>query len=103
MFRKILLPVDAHTTEDAVRYAGQVASTSGAELCLLHVAKESWYRSRQYSWPQEAYAWPISGLPPPSRLILPGKPGEMIVAYADHIEADLILMPTRGHGPLLEL
>jgi nucleotide-binding universal stress UspA family protein len=27
----------------------------------------------------------------------------MIVGYADHIEADLILMPTRGYGPLGQL
>jgi nucleotide-binding universal stress UspA family protein len=103
LFRKILLPVDANTAEAAVRYARQVASAARAELCLLRVAKESLYRSHQYDWPQEAYGHTVSGLPPPARMILPGRPAEMIVGYADHIEADLILMPTRGHGPLGQL
>jgi nucleotide-binding universal stress UspA family protein len=103
LFRKILLPVHANTAEAAVQYAKQIASAARAELCLLHVVKESRYRSHRYHWPQEAYVPAISRIPRPDRLIVPGRPAEMIVAYADHIEADLILMPTRGYGQLGQL
>jgi nucleotide-binding universal stress UspA family protein len=100
MLRKILLPVDAKTASAAVRYARQIASAARAELYLLHVVKKSRYRSYRYDWPEEAdeHAW--SGFPRLGRLILPGSPAQMIVAYADRIDAELILMPTRGYGQL---
>jgi nucleotide-binding universal stress UspA family protein len=72
-------------------------------LYLLHVVKKSRYRSYRYDWPDEADEHAGSGIPLPGRLILPGSPAQMIVAYADHIDADLILMPTRGHGQLGQL
>jgi hypothetical protein len=74
VFRKILLPVDAHTASAAVRYARQLASAARAELCLLHVVKKSRYRSYRYDWPQEAYGPAGPELPPIGRLTLPGSP-----------------------------
>jgi hypothetical protein len=71
------LPVTARTSEGVVQYAGQIASAAGSKLSLLHIGKDS--------------------------LILPGGAAAAIIAYAKQIDADLVLVPTRGYGPLGQL
>ena len=104
MFQKILLPVDNSTgSEASIRYANQLALAASAELHLLHVAKESEFPLYRFDWPIEADRPAITTLARGSRLILPGSPAETIVDYADHLGADLILMPTRGRSALGQL
>jgi nucleotide-binding universal stress UspA family protein len=104
VFQKILLPVDNSTAPGAsIRYAKQIASAANAELHLLHVARESEFREYRFDWPTEADLSPLTTLPRGSRLILPGNPAQTIVDYADHLGADLIMMPTRGRGILGQL
>ena len=104
MFKKILLPVDNSTTAGAsIRYASQIASTANAELHLLHVGSESEFRRYQFDWPTDADVSPGTTRLVSSRLILPGSPAQTIVDYADHIGADLIMMPTRGYGTMGQL
>ena len=99
VFKKILLPVDNSTTAGAsIRYASQIASTANAELHLLHAGSESEFRRYQFDWPTDADVSPGTTRLVSSRLILPGSPAQTIVDYADHIGADLIMMPTRGYG-----
>jgi len=104
LFRRILLPLDNSASGEAsICYAKGIASAANAELHLLHVVKEPQLRCYRYEWPTNARV-PISAkLPAPSRLILPGRPAQTIVDYANHIDADLIIMPTRGHGILGQL
>jgi nucleotide-binding universal stress UspA family protein len=77
LFRTILLPVSARTSEGVVHYARQIASAARSKLSLLHIGKDS--------------------------LILPGGAAAAIIAYAKQIDADLVLVPTRGYGPLGQL
>lgn len=104
LLRRILLPVArSASSEAAIRYAKQIASATKTELYLLHVAKPSLFRSHGYDWPAEANTSMDAVAPRTSRLVLQGRPADMILAYADQIDADLILMPTHGRSILGQL
>ena len=87
-------------SEPVIRYAKQLASATGAELYVLHVVKPSRFRSHGCDWPPEATTSIDVEVPRTSKAILPGRPADMILAYAGQIEADLILMPTHGRSIL---
>jgi len=86
--------------EVSIRYANQLASATNAELHLLHVARESVFADYRFDWPTQAERPTVAG---GSRLILTGSPAQTIVDYADHLGADLIMMPTRGYGTMRQL
>jgi nucleotide-binding universal stress UspA family protein len=101
MIHRILLPLDiAQDCRQQMRYGSEVAAAMNADLCLLHVAG-SGRRGYPWKWPA---AWDDeTGVLPAHRAVLSGRPAEKIAGYADSVDADLIVMPTRGHGLLGQL
>lgn len=99
MIRKVLLPFDGNRdSHRQIRYGREIAASMGAELCLLHVAGSSGNSRRTRRSPK----WDpdVDARTFPSHAVLHGKPAEKIASYADFVDADLILMPTRGRGIL---
>jgi nucleotide-binding universal stress UspA family protein len=96
---KVLAPVDLRfDTEAQVEYAAGVAGVLGAELSLLHVSTARWYQhSHRLGWPSSAWGSRTPDLDI-HRLVLPGPVPETIARYADHIDADLLLVTTRTYG-----
>ncbi|MGE5644629.1 MAG: universal stress protein [Acidobacteriota bacterium] len=92
----ILLPLNL--TRDCrrpMRYGIELAAAMKANLRLLHVAG-SGGRARPYAWPAE---WDeTTRASAAHKAVITGRPAERIAAYANSIDADLILMPTRGRG-----
>lgn len=99
MIRKVLLPFDGdRDSHKQIRYGREIAASLGAELCLLHVAGSGGNGCRTRRSPK----WDpdVDARTFPSHAVLRGKPAEKIASYADFIDTDLILMPTRGRGML---
>jgi Universal stress protein family len=98
MIRKVLLPVDAcRDFQDYIRYGTEIAACMTAELCLLHVARSS-RRSHQPRWSAECDFDDDTPRFVSQAVVRRGSPAETIASYANSIDADLILMPTRGRG-----
>ena len=99
MIRKVLLPIDvARDSRPQIRYGREIAASMNAELFLLHVAGSGPggrppRRSAEWAPDDETRTFA-------AHTVLHGEPSETIVRYADFIDADLILMPTRGRGLL---
>jgi nucleotide-binding universal stress UspA family protein len=97
MIHKILLPLDAAPdSQQQIRYAGKIAASMNAELYLLHVATPSRHGHRSSGLAKRATDTADRMLP--AHTILCGRLDETIAGYAQSIDADLILMPTRGRG-----
>jgi nucleotide-binding universal stress UspA family protein len=85
-----LLRPDAHrAVENALTLAGRLH----AELSLLSVIEKHLYeRGLRYLWPKNAF-----GRESPEvdihRVMLPGTPAEVLAGYADHIGANLLVIP----------
>ncbi|MCC7236924.1 MAG: universal stress protein [Bryobacterales bacterium] len=101
MIRRILLPLDlTQPCEVALQYGTRLAASMGARLHLLHVAADS-LQGRPRSWPEGfEHAWTDTPAP---KTVLPGNPPHAIASHARAIGADMILMPTRGHGWIRQL
>lgn len=101
MIRRILLPLDlTQPCEEALQYATRLAASLEAKLHLLHVAADS-LQGRPRTWPEGMeYAWTDA---PAAKTVLPGNPPHAIASHARAMGADLILMPTRGHGWIRQL
>jgi nucleotide-binding universal stress UspA family protein len=104
-FRRILAPIDLlHNAEAAMRHSVAIAGAAKAELWALYVAETGrGGRQRPFEWPLESIVPPESGLAIPHRLVLSGTPAQTIADCADEINADLILMPSRGLGAFGQL
>jgi nucleotide-binding universal stress UspA family protein len=119
--QKILVPVDfSALSEAAARHAVTLGKQFGAKVVLTHVYFPEMYR---YFGGIEGGSYVAQIIPPreealadsrqdleelASRVdggaevkleILEGEPAAEIVGYAQEHEVDLIVMPTRGHGP----
>ena len=96
---KVLAPIDlAYDPEAAVEHAIHVATAMDSELTLLYVANQLRPAGDNLlAWPQNALA---AGRTPRGirRRVLPGKPAEMIVRYAELSDADLVLMTSENCG-----
>ncbi|HXS94849.1 MAG TPA: universal stress protein [Candidatus Limnocylindrales bacterium] len=115
---KILLPVDfSERSISAARYAKPIAAHFGSELILLHVHPlpqpalapadfggvmlDELYRDRGSRLTAELAAFlaeELAGLNV-RRVVQEGDPASSIVKFAHAELADLIVMPTHGHGP----
>jgi nucleotide-binding universal stress UspA family protein len=103
MIRKVLLPLDfCRDFQDYVRYGMEFAASMTAELYLLHVARSS-RRSHQPRWSAECDVDDDTRRFVSQAVIRRGSPAETIARYANSIDADLILMPTRGRGLMAQL
>jgi nucleotide-binding universal stress UspA family protein len=90
---KVLAPIDlAVDPEGSVDHAINIATAMRAELTLLYVVDQRWYkRARRLAWPRNA----LGRTQTPCtihRLVLPGDAVETITRYADFIKADLVAM-----------
>ena len=120
--KRILFPTDfSADAENALAYATSLAEEYGAELCLLHVVEDIVIPA--YFGPQvdggyiptvdlEAAAQAeIDKLLPEEagrsytvrRLLRRGAPYVEILAAAEEVHADLIVMATHGHGGLAHM
>lgn len=98
MTRRILLPLDlARDCQQQIRYGIEVASTMRAELFLLHVTRPD-RCGRRPEWPAKWESRTGDQAVPAPMTVLSGNPAEKIAQYANTIDADFILMPTRGRG-----
>jgi hypothetical protein len=75
----------------------------GAELQLLHVARTSAESSSSQRRPVQRFIGRGSFIAYDTHAVVLGKPAERIVRYADEIDADLIIMPSRRYGTLRQL
>jgi nucleotide-binding universal stress UspA family protein len=96
---KVLAPINLRfDSEVPVEYAAGFADALGAELVLLHVITNTLYgHPRGLGWPPSAWGERTPDVDI-HRLVIPGPIPESIVRYADHIEADMLLMTTRTYG-----
>jgi nucleotide-binding universal stress UspA family protein len=122
VIQKILVPVDFSSASGAAaRYASEIAGSLDAELTLLHVAPplafefamaqpaQSRYqelaahRNQAVQHAMETFPAGEQLLVKPTRLVHEGEAVEEILRTAQTGEYDLIVMPTRGSGPLRRL
>ena len=96
---KVLAPIDLSIDpEGPVEHATNIAKAMGAELTLLYVVDQRWYkRMGRLRWPPNALneAWTGCDI---HRRVLPGNPAETISRYADFINADLLAMTSENYG-----
>ncbi len=102
--QKLLLPIDcSRTAAAAIQYGSAVAAAMNAELCPLHVG-DRWTRPPEDGRRRSRWAGLAERIkPPPFGVALLETTANRIARYADAIQADVILMPTRGRGILREL
>ncbi len=115
---KILLPVDfSGRCRGAARYAEALGVRFNSEICLLHVLSSLHYEFSVLevggSVLNELYAARTAQVRKNlesllaeelrhlrvRRVLLEGDPARKVVEYAHQEHVDLIVMPTRGHGP----
>jgi nucleotide-binding universal stress UspA family protein len=101
-FKRILCPIDTSRGAHAIRDLVQLADPMAAELHLLHVCKSA-RKGSQCEWPPESRTLLGPRRVAPRRMILSGTHADKIVDYADEINADLIVMPTRRRGVLSQV
>src|ERR1035438_10483293 len=119
MLTRILVPVEfSPRCQGALQYAGALACHFHCEIALLHVvtppaAVYGFSEAAAYTNAPdlqaeliadrkiqlEVFAGGVSPGLPVTHTVLEGDPARVIVRYAHTSEADLIVMPTHGHGP----
>jgi nucleotide-binding universal stress UspA family protein len=107
---RILAPVDfSERCAGAARYGAALAQRFQAELILLHVlppappeVSEEAYQRNAAETERRLSTFPGAGLDgvPARRIVIKGDPARKIVQYAQDEDADMILMPTHGFGPV---
>lgn len=101
MLNKLLLPVDFSARSlRAAEYARYLASESGCEVVLLHVAEPG--RGQEAPPPESSLPVlrGILGGAQTRTLELTGDPATAILEFAGHYQPGLIVMPTHGYGML---
>jgi nucleotide-binding universal stress UspA family protein len=98
-FKKILFPVDLSAQSRAVAPSvAAMARRFHSEVALLHVTSGAAPEPALEHFAADDFSG-ISVV----RELLQGDPARQIVNYADEHKADLIMMPTHGHGPFRAL
>jgi nucleotide-binding universal stress UspA family protein len=94
----VLLPVDRSPDPGAAiefaRRVAQIASEGGATITLLHVGPES---GMPHVAAADGDGWTFT------RMVRDGDPVEQILAAAEEVEADLIVMPTAGRDGVFDV
>src|SRR5579862_1772633 len=104
-FKRILFPVDLSPQSRAVApFVAAMAKCFGSEVALLHVigAPDADRRPQAKLELDRLTGEELTGISVISELV-EGDPARQIVAYAEEHKADLIMMPTHGHGPFRAL
>jgi nucleotide-binding universal stress UspA family protein len=98
-FKRILYPVDLSAQNRAVApFVAAMAKRFGSEVVLLHVAPAPPPELEFHHFAAEVFSDTSV-----TRELAEGDPAHQIVSYADEHKVDLIMMPTRGHGPFRAL
>jgi nucleotide-binding universal stress UspA family protein len=98
-FKRILYPVDLSAQSRAVAPSvAAMAQRFDSEVVLLHVTDATAAEPEFDQFAADA----LTGIPV-VRELLAGDPAHQIVSYAEEHKADLIMMPTHGHGPFRAL
>lgn len=105
LYERILVPIEGTATDEPVlEHVAKLASLCGAEVTLLRVAHFHTRDERvcevedaEGDIERAAEEMRARGVTVSTRLVA-GEPGEVIVAQAAEIKADLIAMATHGHG-----
>lgn len=98
-FKRILYPVDFSVQSRAVAPSvTAMAKRFGSEVVLLHVAGAPAPKIELDRFAAEAFSEM-----PVVRELVEGDPARQIVRYAGEHKVDLIMMPSRGHGPFRAL
>jgi nucleotide-binding universal stress UspA family protein len=105
VYERILVPLEGTETDDPVLdHVAMLAPASGADVTLLRVAhfhtrdeRASEMEDAEKDIERAASRLKALGIGVQT-LIVPGEPGEIIVAQAVELGADLIAMATHGHG-----
>ena len=105
LYDRIIVPLEGTSTDEPVlEHVAKLAAACGAEVTLLRVAHFHTRDERACELDDaeadmERAAARLDGLGFPVRtLVVPGEPGDVIVAQAAEQHADLIVMCTHGHG-----
>lgn len=113
----LLMPTDlGETSSVACGYARDLATALGAILRVLHVVIPPWERQLTYLAPPRVYTQveQLTGVRPDRRdpagadariqaAVRIGFPGSEVVAYADRVHADLIVMATHSRGAFAQM
>ena len=116
MFNRILVPIDGSATSSAgLAEAIRLAKLTGGSLRLVHVLDELAFTGGMEFYGAEVLrrlqdggqkvlaegerAAKAAGVPVETKL-LTGDTVDEIVAYADSCDVDLIVVGSRGHGPV---
>lgn len=121
MFSTIVVAIDlSEMSRDVLRYAARLTESSpGAQLLVTHVVPDPWQQpwtveaagidfvQLQKDWMSEAAGRldalvETEGLTPGAftRILLVGRPADMIVELATDRQADAIVVGTHGYGPV---
>ena len=114
--RKIIAATDlSDCAATAVSAAGEVARAMGAELTVVHVENPrpgytaqvlagskavQQFSDQQRALFQADFDRQVARVPGARRLIVSGPTASAILGAADRLGADLIVIGTRGHGPI---
>lgn len=94
----ILAPIDlSRPSDEDVAYALCVAEGLNAHLHLLYVSDSVSDQVGAKDWPFNALTGELSGRSP-SRSVLTGPAATTIAGYADAVDANAVLMPSRRYG-----
>ena len=95
--RKIIAATDLSKCAGiAVLIGREIARRTGGELTVVHVDRPADKRSRA----EAELDRHLAGLSGVKRIIATGAPASEILGAADLVDADLIVIGTRGHGPI---
>jgi nucleotide-binding universal stress UspA family protein len=115
-FRRIVFPVDySHPCAEIVPYVKDAIHHFGADLTLLHAyvlnnLADSELLAAEHGWPQRVKTFEEDRLKKFAAEMFPdqhvelrvkeGEPGTVIREFVTHEGTDLVMMPTRGQGPI---
>lgn len=101
MWKKILVPLDgSNLAELALPYAEELAAAFNSEVFLVYVSEPA---EDQYRHMHQLYIEDVAGqikkrIKKVSPLVLPGKPAEEIIGYAEQNDVGLIIMASHGRS-----
>lgn len=105
MYERILVPIEGTWTDETIlAHVQELALIHGSEVTLLRVAHYHTRDERSHEMDDaraslEAAEKRLSqaGVRVRAELV-PGEPGEAIIAMVERLEPDLVAMATHGHG-----
>jgi nucleotide-binding universal stress UspA family protein len=101
MWEKILVPLDgSDLAELALPYAEELAVAFDSDVVLVYVSEpaEDQYRHMHQLYMEEVAGQMRNRINKVSPLVLPGRPAEEIIGYAEKNDVNLIIMTSHGRS-----